>query len=198
MSTLTKTQRNKIAIASDVIAQIKLRKFKPTTGVYVSGEILNNIQSGDDLQEKVQKMKKGASCEVCALGSAFLSCVNLKNNYTITDTEADYNSIDEGRMREKLEEFFDDGELGVIEACFEVQSYFLGDAGLFNEQEEFTESEGFTTALEELSEEQRLVFVMQSIINLDGKITLEGVKQQLLIAIAIDPAFASLRTSLQF
>lgn len=195
---MTLKQKNKIAIAEDVIAQIKARKFKPTCGIYVDGTILEGLNEGDDLQAQVQDLRKGQPCGVCAIGAAFLSCVNLNDGYEIHEADIDYNYIDDSRMRQTLEKFFSEEELSVIESSFECKSDFLYDIGSNDLADEFENSFDYVAALEELDETARLLWIMQSVINLNGDVSLEGFKQQMLLALAIDPKFAGIRKQLNW
>lgn len=196
MKELTKRQKNKIVIAEDVIAQIKAKKFIPTSGVYASFPI--NLTEGDDLQEKLAGLKRGQACEVCGIGSAFLSCVAIHDDYTVDEKDENYQIIDEDKMRKKLKEFFTVNELAVIEACFEVESGFLDRDGATVDPEELESSSGFVDILHEMDETERLLWIMQSVINLDGVITIDGFKQQMLLALAVDPKFKEYRSYISF
>lgn len=99
-----------VAIAKDVLAQIKARRYTPEQMIYVSGIDLP-IDRTQQLQPILQE--KGMKCDVCALGATFLSCVRLFNDFTVPAY------FDDSVMRQKLGKFFSCAALKSIEREFE-------------------------------------------------------------------------------
>jgi hypothetical protein len=109
-NSLTKPQK-RVAIAEDVIKQIKAKKYLPTNLTYI--EVLNGAENDKyQVQQHFNKVK----CECCALGSLFLSEVKFNNSCTFEDLRDDY--FDEAPI-ERLKQYFSLGQLVLIEYAFE-------------------------------------------------------------------------------
>ena len=145
MATTTKKKKLtkaeiRIAIAEDVIAQIKSNKYKPTQGSWVevaSGEpyedwLYYNAQDCKvDVRDYTKNIKK---CHVCALGSLFVSAVNKYNNvygtYDSLSFEQVFHTIAIGKKTSPLLRYFSISQLQLIEFTFENgmgYNYNLGD-----------------------------------------------------------------------
>lgn len=110
----------RVAIAKDVLAQIAARKYKARCGIYVDGLQMANVPEDAQLQEIVAGQQE--SCEVCGIGSVFMSAVRLGDNLTVGDAVCDAgfdNSVDEGVMSRKVREYFAPAQLALIETAFE-------------------------------------------------------------------------------
>ena len=75
-------KRQRIAIAEDVLLQLKMKRYIATTGTYEdiilsTGERLSNdrLSYGEDLQMCL--LTRTQECNVCGLGAAFLSLARL-------------------------------------------------------------------------------------------------------------------------
>lgn len=119
---LTEAQK-RVAIAKDVIAQVKAGKYQPKTGLYVEMPRLKKADVGGDWQDVVKRTK---TCEACALGCALLSEVRLFNNFPITEDhkeiedEAGYSYLaDSARWRDRLRAIFGAKQMSMIETAFE-------------------------------------------------------------------------------
>jgi len=67
-----------VAVAKDVLAQIKVKKFRVKTGIYLGVNLSQEEGAAiNDLQD-LMKIKK--PCHVCARGALILSKANLYNN----------------------------------------------------------------------------------------------------------------------
>lgn len=117
----------KIAIATDVIAQVKAEKYYASKGVYFASTFTSVDPIKGELQEHLDDVLADG-CQVCALGGIFLSKVRLFDNASIDDLNAlryDYNNevykvaILSHRMEDNLEEIFGREQLKMIEAAFE-------------------------------------------------------------------------------
>lgn len=191
MKKLTKKQKMKIAIATDVIAQIKARRYVAMAGIYV-GDLDLSEEKGDLQCVIKKKVTRRTPCTVCGLGSAFISAVRLYNKFPLNDKTVDPidGDVDNGAMRAKLEKFFSWQELNVIEASFEVDSaHILG----LETQEKSRSAQTYKEFLLDMSEENRLVWIMQAIIEQDGKPTLYGFITEMLRDLAYDKKFANFR-----
>lgn len=101
----------RVAIAKDVILQIKSEKYKPHSGVYIDREVIN--PDGDLDQTNVKKFlsdENATPCKVCAIGSALLSGLNLFNNIIVKNSDPAWKKIEtwfESRNAFLMEEFFE-------------------------------------------------------------------------------------------
>lgn len=136
MSTKNKTfwkkskSEQRIAIAKDVLAQLKLGFYKADAGTYC--EIIKLKNDIEDAPEKLDKVfvalkKQGASCEVCGIGSCFVSLVNLgdkaKTDDFLSSMVEDRDSIDDSSMRILLRKVFAPRQLSLIETAFERDEF---------------------------------------------------------------------------
>lgn len=115
----------KVAIAKDVIAQLKAKKpkIKVYEGVYFVASLKKPFaEVGDDLQEAASKI---VSCEVCALGAVFLSKARLYNDCPMSIADGWHGddgkclSFNDDDMRLNLDSLFSNRQLRSIEAAFE-------------------------------------------------------------------------------
>ena len=110
----------RVAIAKDVLAQIAARKYRATCGVYVDGLKTEDVPGETQLQEIVAGQRE--SCEVCGIGSVFMSAVRLGDNLTVGEalSVAGYDSyVNESVMADKVREYFAPAQLALIETAFE-------------------------------------------------------------------------------
>src|SRR5580704_6546852 len=80
---LTKAQK-RVDIAKDVISQIKAKRFIPEHTGYVTTR-KSNFNYGDAFVPAGTQLGAdaiGNKCDVCALGSMFVSCLEKRNNLT--------------------------------------------------------------------------------------------------------------------
>jgi hypothetical protein len=115
---LSKRQQ-RIAIAKDVLSQLRLRKYKVKTGVYFRSDVLSNyfFEGGVymaspkppmDLQTCL--LTKNPQCTVCALGSAFTSLSRLGDEVEFAQRE---------RPHASLFPIFGEKQVHLIETAFE-------------------------------------------------------------------------------
>jgi len=85
LNEMTRPQRA-VAVAKDVIAQIKARRYRVSSGQYVKfGTIVEDSLStyrGKSLRTALEEIDPRC-CFVCAAGSAFVSAVRLFNEFDI-------------------------------------------------------------------------------------------------------------------
>jgi hypothetical protein len=123
---LTKTEM-RVAIAKDVIAQIKAKKYNPTQGTWVDDEnqsyeqwLYDNARDCKvDVRDYTNNIKK---CNVCALGSLFVSAVNKYNNVYGTYwslSSGEVFNTNETRNYNPLLRYFTIKQIRLIEYTFE-------------------------------------------------------------------------------
>lgn len=144
----------RVLIAKDVIEQIKLHRFKPSSGQWISFgfdlhrrwdnaelEVSNSGYNSPVLSENVREKflaKELPPCSCCALGGMFMSCTLLNNQTTVQQLNTASNAL--GDAIESPEEFaesrvfsnglikfFSAAQLKLIETAFE------GNGGYFYE-----------------------------------------------------------------
>ncbi len=124
---MTKAEK-RVAIAKDVIAQVKVGRFKAATGNYVQAKT-GPVTLGAGMQEALV----GKECSVCALGAAFVAGVDRFNklNLTVWNTgignfnaacgEYERENIDTSGedTRDYLSRYFGIRQMDAIESAFE-------------------------------------------------------------------------------
>jgi hypothetical protein len=159
----TKAQK-RVMIAKDVLAQIKAKRYFAESGCWVQPNIKaaceKNLKDEDSVQELFAK-KKIKSCNVCALGGLFMSCINLNNNTTVEDLKKEFYIgdfvYDDSKISNGLNRIFTQKQLMLIETYFEgSQGYFKGD------------NEKTLVFLESYDDDERLEMIMQNIIDNNG------------------------------
>lgn len=199
----------RIAIANDVIDQIKAGRYTPEELTYVEGRLTGSSDREGDLQKLInQQVTKKDPCTVCALGSAILSAVRLYDDVTFGEIFTTGGTVKQSGMRRKLREFFFNSELEVIEATFEVDSSFIGGQSrhstysdpstwpkyVKNARHTFDTAHKFKSILRALSMNDRLTLIMQAVAdNADVKITLSVVREWLHMELLVNPLLAKFR-----
>jgi hypothetical protein len=102
----------RVAIAKDVLAQIKKKVILPETGTYL---YLDNFQEFDR-ESQANKHIKEIQCNCCALGSMFLSNIKFNNHCTIGQLRS---FVDDRIAKDGLDQYFDISQLCLIETAFE-------------------------------------------------------------------------------
>ena len=159
----TKAQK-RVMIAQDVLAQIKTKRYVAESGCWVQPNIKaaceKNLKDEDSVQELFAK-KKIKSCNVCALGGLFMSCINLNNNTTVEDLKKEFYIgdfvYDDTKISNGLNRIFTQKQLILIE------SYFEGSKGYFKGDDEKT-----LPFLANYNDDERLEMIMQNIIDNNG------------------------------
>jgi hypothetical protein len=117
----TKVER-RIEILKDVLAQLRLEKYKATIGSYIRlpkelyAEKLEKASAQDTLLACTK------ACQVCAKGSIFLSTVRKENKLTLDELHWD-NYDDTNRGTQRVIKLFGQANLDLIEAAFEKWLY---------------------------------------------------------------------------
>ena len=106
----------RLTICQDALEQIKIKQYRPITGIYVD----SNLQGLDEEETQLQLISNSVTCNCCALGSLLLSGTRCKNS-------VDGNSIedaDNAFIKDYLDDIFDRDNLMLVEVAFERDTYF--------------------------------------------------------------------------
>jgi hypothetical protein len=151
---LTKAEK-RVAIAKDVLAQLKLGTIKSTPGTYTS------ITRTDD-DGQIQK------CEACALGALF-ACATVRE--VVEDGRDTMENESSWEMREKLAPYFSADQLGAIENAYERGAIVYAEEifGLDNQTTAFVESDAVLNFNKGIrNKRERMERIMKNIIRNNG------------------------------
>jgi len=117
---MTKEAKLRVAIAKDVLKWITPKNVNSGTGYVCSNKEGTSSLLGDKDSKKVA-VKLQKKCSVCAKGALLLSVVAKYNEFDFAATNMDdnYIAIDHAALKDRLTEFFDPGQLDLIEVAFE-------------------------------------------------------------------------------
>lgn len=159
--------QRRVAIAEDVLAQIKARKYTIEQGTYV--ELKDSFRI-DDANVEIADVVKTTGCNVCARGAAFVSACNVFNNCSIAD-------LKEGKVGQSIEnisgfekyekKFWTQRQLGILETFFESINNGQNIYGYASEKD--TVAAAFWAATFD-SPEKGLIAIMKNIITNKGDI----------------------------
>lgn len=138
-----KQRRNRalsVKVARDVLAQLRLKRYKAKERVYVDVNL--DIDLGDLTFEESDKLTdesfqayfkkhKKVTCDVCALGSCFVSLVNIKNKCDVGEMINDDTAMD--LTFERLIPVFGRENMSLMESAFECEKMDHTDCSLSNE-----------------------------------------------------------------
>ena len=179
-------EMKRVIIAKDVIKQIIANKFKAETGKYMRftydgismfpDSIFRNLveikgRKECELQEIIQD--ENIKCRVCALGSCFLSLINLNDNYKLNE---DISYILSGVERTQheiakvLSPYFSISQLRLMENTFEANDlpgYIRHDCIELNGIELTDKAMNFGSVY--IKDNDRLIAIMQNIIDNNGE-----------------------------
>lgn len=112
-------RKKAVAIARDVIAQLRMKKLRAEMGSYIDIDLKDDAGCSISLdnEESFRKTYQQSSghCTVCAIGAAFVSYVNRYNR--VTNSDIVY--IDDDEMIDYLGDAFSAAELRFMERIFE-------------------------------------------------------------------------------
>jgi hypothetical protein len=115
----------RVAIAKDVLENIKTKKFEPQTGAWLGYRTHMGVAEDDDRGIRESVLSGQVFCTGCALGGLMLSCTLYNNKYKLHDI---YNStdftlgnviIDEKPLKNNFNKIFLKEQLILIEMAFE-------------------------------------------------------------------------------
>jgi len=104
----------RVAVAKDVLNQIKRKKYKANAGSYITIKSKSKRLPSDDIQKNFSKIK----CTVCAMGACLMSITKFKNNLSFGDVGSDADSLYNKKVK-KLFRLFSPKQLLLIETSFE-------------------------------------------------------------------------------
>lgn len=143
-------KEQRIAIAKDVIAQVKAGRILPTSAYFqVSNAIASHLHAAGALELGTviaSCTSKNDPCEVCGIGSLFVSAVLKADKLKIKDF--DFSSGVRKQEVQYLERWFDAMQLVLIEAHYEVSIAGIGCSNV---------------------PAQRMIMIMENIISNGGK-----------------------------
>jgi len=121
---MRKSRKKAVAIAKDVIAQIKNLQLKE--GTYFQG-LVTVPPRVSDAQDLIGPITK--KCTVCGIGACFISSIRLFDEMPIhrlqpsfSDRDSPFLSMSGDAIRSHLDRFFDGRDLRLIEAAFECST----------------------------------------------------------------------------
>jgi hypothetical protein len=161
--------KKRVAIAKDVLAQLKTKKFIAQSGTYVDTDVI--LTKADLKRDASLVLDKAPSCTVCGIGGLFVSAVCQADKAPVS--QFGYNSGDEGAdfqvdgqsAYNYLEQFFDSQTLVNIESAFEQESF-----SRWTDTETFhgsTDAKRF--AYNESDDNTRLRLIMENIVKNRGE-----------------------------
>jgi hypothetical protein len=110
----------RVAIARDVLAQLKAEKIQPMRGTYLEMELTETVENDAQVHTLLPLARE---CRVCALGSLFVSAVKFHDQVAVGEYRASWEpklSFSVGsRVYEYLMKFFTQRQLNAMEREFE-------------------------------------------------------------------------------
>lgn len=175
MTTLTMEQfqnlpptEQRIRLAQDVIKHIQTKKLFALEGTYLLFGKDDNPDNHFDIIDnhmttelKNYIAKEEANCVVCAIGALFITEVMYTNDVSMASMRHP-----EGiNMYLRLQNYFQEEQLSLIEAAFEISAYCAEKHG--NEEMLAYKAEDFGALFE--TDEDRMIAIMQNIIDNRGE-----------------------------
>jgi len=139
-------ERKRVAIARDTIESLRLKKVVAKRGVYLDW---TSMENGD-------KLPKNYKCQACALGSMFVGLTTRVKDVSVKDANGGIRAD----ITDGLSNYFDNEQLDLIEDAFETGYGCVADDDCSTQQKFGAQ---FKT------EDERLVAIMQNIINNNGE-----------------------------
>jgi len=119
---LMSPREKRVAIAKDVIDQVKSKELIPKKGFYLDQRSSALVQGqSDDKQVNEILIEKKIQCEVCARGAIFIAGLKRFNNLKVGDIK---NRNLDYEVREEYEtNFFEPQQSVLIERVFEAKAF---------------------------------------------------------------------------
>lgn len=155
----------RVMIAQDVLDQVLAKKFVPETGVWAHVVAERGLADSEQVCDVIAAL--GTECTCCALGAMMLSEIGINDQLEIGET-ANYDSsfrIQLHSSGNRLEEYFDDDQLKLIEIAFELGA---GEWDEFEVEDEFQGEKAIDFGYRHDSNTDRLVAIMNNIIKNNG------------------------------
>ena len=117
-------ERKRVAIAKDVLQQIKLGRYIASAGSYIQALMMKDGKerwemAGEDIKRNFTKIK---SCEVCAMGACLMSITKFENKLKFSDVGASMEQLHNEKNIELFSSIFSPEQLLLIEMAFEGDS----------------------------------------------------------------------------
>jgi len=164
-------QAKRVAIAKDVIAQIKLDVYNAKTGVYVSNLDIPDVDDASGMQ-LCELLIPGTTCDVCARGALFCSLVRKQNNVTLDDVGIDSyygNDIDPYNFEDSENDIWGNDQIGLIESAFECKNMWYGGTDDYDSEDNESKTEkAIAFGKKYKSAESRMIGIMENIIKNKG------------------------------
>jgi hypothetical protein len=121
---MTKPQQ-RVAIAKDVIAQLKAKKYRARAGTYLTNAKLDSVlkredDSPDKQLQQVLFSKNAGTCDVCGIGALMVSGVRFADKLTVGDLgpQPDWQWV----IGYYLNTWFELSQIDLIESAFETST----------------------------------------------------------------------------
>lgn len=172
-SSLSKPEK-RVAIAKDVLQQIKIGKYIAETGSYIGGikfiggEYISDMEN-EDIQKNFKKIRK---CEVCAMGACLMSVTKFANKLEFGDIGSSITELNNDKVKRLFASIFSPSQLLMIERAFEGDSggttvgCDVFDLDEYDFEKQIEKCDEFYKSYFE--QEERLVAIMKNIIKNKG------------------------------
>lgn len=153
-------KEKRIAVAKDVIRQIKKGKYEPLKGIYARFYDSEGWVCYTNQTNFQKSLKEANKCEVCAIGAAVTSLCRLNSNL-VCEPESEFQPSD---LREFLGKVFSKRTICLMENAFEKEYAFEISSASVNARflaRDFGDSFA--------SDEDRLIGIMKNIIKNEGE-----------------------------
>jgi hypothetical protein len=156
----------RVAIAKDVIAQIRAKQYRIKCGIWLSVDGIDTdvgVEGACQAALLGQEIKiEPAKCDCCALGAAMASSLRLFNIGEFC------NDVELGDLTKQLGKFFSKEQMGLIEATFECRSEPLCELAPEG-KDEFSDLFIYNTArFRRMTCENRAIAIFENIIKNKG------------------------------
>lgn len=111
-------QQKRILIAKDVLKLIRLNRFRPQAGIYLSSQT-NALFTYRDMDKQAKDIFKEKACFGCAQGAICYAAALRFNEVTVRELSTQTGYVSDGAFADFLQRFFSKYQTGLIEACFE-------------------------------------------------------------------------------
>lgn len=122
------TLEEQLAVAKDVLLQLKGQKIEAACGIYLEADVEGNGAFEDGVtidMQKLLKQGKVKECSVCLRGAAFLSKARLYNDCPLR--------VEDGYLENLSNAVSDQSGTIFGYSTFHMESAFEGDLGLWGE-----------------------------------------------------------------
>ena len=184
--------QKRVAIARDVLKQIRIGRYISSTGAYVSSLLMKDGKEKYNVKDKEVKGNFGKikKCEVCAMGACLMSITKFENKLKFGDIGSSMEQLKNDKTKELFASIFSPEQLLLIERAFEgnlggttvgVNIFGLREGDFFNQIEKChdfytkfninpkdTATSKKISELRKLSEEKRLIAIMRNLIRNKG------------------------------